>query len=78
MYIGPNNKAMVTCYNYSCPEKVRKEEKPHGENPPSRKDNAQNLNKIYSIGIYLHLNELNELLLVKDFDEEIVNSMIMR
>ena len=22
--------------------KVRKEEKPHGENPPSRKDNAQN------------------------------------
>ena len=23
--------------------KVRKEEKPHGENPPSRKDKAQNL-----------------------------------
>ena len=28
--------------------------------------------------IYLHLNELNEMFLVKDFDEEIVNSMIMR
>ena len=69
---------MVTFYNYSCPEKSRKEEKPHGENPLSRKDNAQNLNKIYSIGIYIHFNELNELLLVKDFDEEIVDSIIMR
>ena len=28
--------------------------------------------------IYLHFNELNELLLVKYFDEEIMNSMIMR
>ena len=28
--------------------KVRKEEKPHGENPPSRKERAQNLNKMSS------------------------------
>ena len=74
----PVNKDMVTLYNYSCPEKVRKEAKPHGENPPSRKDKAQNLNNMSSICLYLHLNELNELLLVKDFYEEIVNSMIMR
>ena len=57
--------------------KVRKETKPNGENPPSRKDKAQNLNNMYSICLYLHLNELNEILLVKYFDEEIVNSMIM-
>ena len=44
-------------------KKLRKDAKPHGENPPSRKDKAQNLNKMSSIGIYLHLNELNELLL---------------
>ena len=58
--------------------KVREEEKPHGENPPLRKEKAQNLNNMSSICIYLHLNELNELLLVKYFDEKIVNSMITR
>ena len=56
--------------------KVRKEVKPHGENPPPGKEKAQNL-KMSSICIYLHLNELNELLQVKYFDEEIVNSTIM-
>ena len=48
---------------------VRKEEKRHGENPPSKKDKAQNLNKMYSTYIYLHLNELNELLLGEILDE---------
>ena len=57
--------------------KVRKEAKPHGKNPPSRKDKAQNLNSMSSICLYIHLNELNELLLVKYYDEEVVNSMIM-
>ena len=60
------------------PRKVRKEEKPHGQNPPSRKDKAQNLNKMSSTYLYLHLNELNELLLNEILDEEIMNSMVMR
>ena len=33
--------------------KVRKEAKPHGENPPSRKDKAQKLNNMSSI-MYLY------------------------
>ena len=78
MYIGPNNKAMVTLYNYSCPEKKRKEAKPHGANPPSRKEKAHNLKYLSSVCLYLHFDELNELLPVKDFDEEIMNSMIKR
>ena len=45
------------------------------ENHPSRKDKAQN--NMSSVGIYLHLNDLNELLLGEIFDEEIMNSMIM-
>ena len=43
MNIWPSNKAMVTLYNYSCLEKMGKEAKQHGENPPSRKEKAQNL-----------------------------------
>ena len=43
--------------------KVRKEEKTHGENRPSRKDKPQNLN-MYSTYIFIHLNELVELLLI--------------
>ena len=54
--------------------KVRKEEKPHGKNPPSRKDKEQNVS---SIGIYLHLNDLNELDLGEILDEEIMNSMLI-
>ena len=57
---------------------VRKEEKPHGENTPSIKEKAQFLNDMYSIGIYIHLNELNELKQDEILDEEIMNSMIMR
>ena len=44
--------------------KVRKEAKPHGENPPSRKEKAQKfLNNMSSTYPYLHLNDLSELLL---------------
>ena len=39
-------------------QKMKKEAKPHGENHPSKKDKAQNLNNMSSIGIYIHLNEL--------------------
>ena len=77
MYRDPKNKVIVTLYNYSCPEKMRKEAKPHGENPPSRKDKAQNLNNMSSIGIYLHLNEMNKLLLVKYLTKNLVDSVIM-
>ena len=51
VYIGPNNMAMVTLYNYSCPEKLRKEAKPHGENPPSRKEKAQNLKHVFNMSL---------------------------
>ena len=57
--------------------KVRKEEKPHGENPHSRKDKTQNLNNMSSIGIYIHLNDLNELILVKYLMKKLVDSAIM-
>ena len=32
-------------------KKVRKEEKTHGENPPSRKDKAQNLKYVFSMSL---------------------------
>ena len=38
MHIGPNNKAIVTLLQFILSIELRKEEKPHGENPPSRKD----------------------------------------
>ena len=38
MHIGPNNKAMVTLLQFILSKEMRKEEKQHGENPPSRKD----------------------------------------
>ena len=43
-----------------------------------KKGQGKNLNNMSSTYIYIHLNELSELLLVKYFDEEIMNSMIMR
>ena len=58
-------------------KKVRKEEKPHREYHPSRKEKAQNLNNMSSIGIYIQFNDLNEPLLGEILDEEIMNSMIM-
>ena len=57
--------------------KVRKEAKPHGENPSSRKNKEQNLNNMYSTYLYLHLNYMNELLLDEILASEIMNSMIM-
>ena len=35
------------------------------------------MNNIYSIYLFLHLNVLNELLFAEEFDEEVVNYMIM-
>ena len=58
--------------------KVRKDVKPYGENPPSRKDNTQNLKNMSSTYLYLHLNELNELFLGERLDEQIMNFVIMR
>ena len=59
-------------------KKLRKEAKPHGENPPSRKDKAQNFeNNMSSTYSYLHLNQLSEFLLDGRLVEEIMNSMIM-
>ena len=49
--------------------KLRKESKPHGENPPSRKDKAHNLNNMSSTYIYFHLKYLNELLLGEILNE---------
>ena len=42
---------MVTLYNYSCPEKLKKDAKPHGENPPSRKDKEQNLKYVFNMSL---------------------------
>ena len=38
MHIGPCNKAMVTLLQFILSKEMRKEAKPQGENPPSRKD----------------------------------------
>ena len=38
MHIGPNNKAMITLEQLFMSKNMRNVEKPHGENPPSRKD----------------------------------------
>ena len=38
MHIGTNNKAIVNLLQFILSEEMRKEEKPQGENPPSRKD----------------------------------------
>ena len=46
-------RAQQTIYDHPLPiimsRKVRKEAKPHGENPPSRKDKAQNLKYVFKI-----------------------------
>ena len=38
MHIGTTNKAMVTLLQFILSKDLGKEEKPHGENPPPRKD----------------------------------------
>ena len=45
MHIGPNNKAMVTLLQFILSKEMRKEEKPQGENPFSRKDMKRNTKK---------------------------------
>ena len=42
MHIGPSNKAMVTLLQFMLSKEMRKEEKPQGANPPSRKDMKNN------------------------------------
>ena len=42
MHICPNNKAMVTLLQFILSKEMRKEAKPQGENPPSRKDMKSN------------------------------------
>ena len=43
-------KAQLTSYNknFICPCKMRKEEKPHGENPPSRMDMTEMIKKVFN------------------------------
>ena len=40
--IGPSNKSMVTLSQFILSKEMRKEAKPQGENPPSRKDMKSN------------------------------------
>ena len=46
MHIGPNNKAMVTLLQFILSKEMRKEEKPQGENPSSRKDMRRNTKNV--------------------------------
>ena len=46
MHIGPNNKAMVTLLQFILSKEMRKEGKPQGENPPSRKDMKRNTKNV--------------------------------
>ena len=46
MHIGPNNKAMVTLLQFMLSKEMRKEEKPQGENTPSRKDMKSNTKNV--------------------------------
>ena len=51
MHIGPNNKSMVTLLQFILSNKMRKEEKPQGENPPSIKDMKSNTKKRFTAGV---------------------------
>ena len=46
MYIGPNNKAMVTLLQFILSKEMRKEEKPQGENHPSGKEMKRNTKNV--------------------------------
>ena len=47
MHIGTNNKAIVTLLQFILQSKeMRKEAKPQGENPPSRKDMKSNTKNV--------------------------------
>ena len=45
MHIGPNNKVMVALLKFILSKEMRKEAKPQGKNPPSRKDMKRNTKK---------------------------------
>ena len=46
MHIGTNNKAMVTLLQFILSKEMRKETKPRGENPASRRDMKSNTKKV--------------------------------
>ena len=54
MHIGPNNKAMVTLLQFILSKEMKKEVKPQGGNPPSRKDMKSNT-KNYELLVLLLL-----------------------
>ena len=56
---------------------MRKKEKPHGENPSSKMDMAQNLNEYLHSVLVLHLNKLDVLLLSKKLCRVVVDALIM-
>ena len=46
MHIGPVNKAMVTLLQFILSKEMRKEAKPQGENPHSRRDMKSNTKNV--------------------------------
>ena len=56
---------------------MREKEKPHGENPSSKMDMAQNLNEYLHFAFVLHLNKLDVLLLGKKLCIFFVDTLIM-
>ena len=58
-------------------EKMRKKEKPHGENPSSKMDMEHNLNEnIHSVFV-LHLNNMDVLLLGEKLCRVVVDALII-
>ena len=53
MHIGTNNKSMVTLLQFSLSKEMRKEAKPQGENPPSRKDIKRNTKNVEMLVLLL-------------------------
>ena len=73
MYIGPNSKAMVTLYNYFCPENLGKR-KNHMGKIFSQERKMNNMKNMSSLCIFIQMDDPTKLLLV----EEVVNFVIMR
>ena len=53
MHIGTNNKAIVNLLQFILSEEMRKEAKPQGENPPSRKDMKINTKNVELLVVLL-------------------------
>ena len=53
MHIGPSNKSMVTLLQFILSKEMRKEAKPQGENPPSRKDMKSNTKNVELLVLFL-------------------------